>query len=61
MSDNPSSSQNSGFFWVGTVENEDDACYFTTSSIAGDAMDAMNKGWNDLWSINVMDYIPIIG
>lgn len=61
LSDNPSSSHNSGFFWVGTVENEGDACYFTTSSIAGDAMDAMNKGWNDLWSINVMDYIPIIG
>ena len=43
----------SGTFWLDTLEDETSACYFTTMEIAKDALDAMESGWNDLWSIDV--------
>ena len=47
----------SGVFWLDTVEDETSACHFTTMDIAEDALDAMESGWNDLWSIDVGKYI----
>ena len=56
LSDKPTPG-NSGIFWVSTVENEDDACYFTTMDIADGAKDAMIAGWSDLWKIDLVGYV----
>ena len=56
LSDSPKR-ERSGTFWLDTFEDETSACYFTTMEIAEDAMDAMEAGWNDLWSIDVGQYI----
>ena len=45
------------FFWVDTVGNEEDACYFTTMFIAEDTKDAMIAGWSDLWNIDPVGYV----
>ena len=47
----------SGTYWLDTVENEKSPCYFTTMEIAKDALDAMESGWNDLWSIDVTQVV----
>ena len=58
LSDKPTEG-NSGVFYLDTMENEEDACYFTTLDIAQDAINAMDNGWNELWDIKLSDYLPI--
>ena len=56
LSDTPSQG-NRGIYWLDTLEDETSACHFTTMDIAQDALNAMESGLNDLWSINLSDYI----
>ena len=46
--------RNSGIFWLGTEDEEDKGCYFTTRSIRQDLIDSMLNGWNDF----VNNYLP---
>ena len=56
LSDTPNR-ERSGTFWLDTFEDETSACYFTAMEIAEDALNAMESGWNDLWSIDVSQVI----
>ena len=49
-------SDNSGIFWLGTTDETDDACFFTTSSVPDEKMSPMVKGYNDFFS----NYLPKI-
>jgi len=52
-----SNTGNSGIFWLNTKDTDDNACYFTTGSIAANAMDAMGNVFKDLTKIDISKYI----
>ena len=49
--------ENSGSFWLDTVENADEGCSFTTLSIADGVREIMDDGWNDLLNIDVTSIV----